>query len=366
MWSFPQAPSLTRPILAAVSFLIVVLTAGCSGKQATVEASRFSYETERLAGAKPWTAKTFQNDSGEFQFVIIGDRTGGANALKTFQLAMAQINLLQPEFVINVGDLIEGYSDQATELNAEWNDVDAYLNVLAMPFFKTPGNHDIANSTARDVWLKRYGATYYSFVYRDALFIVLDTEYSRPAPPPGMREKIELYNRLQTEDPATAQAMLEEFMTDASVVAALGTPVSFDADQVAWFRQTLAAHPDVRWTFLFMHEPCWENPSDTFKEIQAALAGRRHTLLAGHLHYYDYDDIDGTENITMGPAGASFHHEGPGNVDHVMWVTMTDDGPQMANIALKGIFDRKGLDSTLFGAYDRKGWEGKASNAGKP
>jgi hypothetical protein len=34
---------------------------------------------------------------------------------------------------------------------------------------------------------------------------------------------------------------------------------------------------------------------------------------------------------------------------------MTDDGPQIGNIALKGIFDRKGLDPSLFGAYDRKG-----------
>jgi hypothetical protein len=29
----------------------------------------------------------------------------------------------------------------------------------------------------------------------------------------------------------------------------------------------------------------------------------------------------------------------------------------MGNIALKGIFDRKGLDPELFGAYDRKGAE---------
>jgi hypothetical protein len=40
-----------------------------------------------------------------------------------------------------------------------------------------------------------------------------------------------------------------------------------------------------------------------------------------------------------------------------MWVTMTEDGPEIANIALKGIFDRKGLDPSLFGAYDRKGAE---------
>ena len=78
-------------------------------------------------------------------------------------------------------------------------------------------------------------------------------------------------------------------------------------------------------------------------------------MIGGHLHYYDYDQIDGREYITMGPAGASFHHDGPGNVDHIMWVTMTEDGPEMGNIALKGIFDRKGLDPELFGAYDRKG-----------
>ena len=81
-----------------------------------------------------------------------------------------------------------------------------------------------------------------------------------------------------------------------------------------------------------------------------------------YVHYYDYDNIDGYEYITMGPAGASFHHEGPGNVDHIMWVTMTEEGPQMGNIALKGIFDRKGLDPSLFGAYDRKGFEEKTSN----
>jgi hypothetical protein len=36
---------------------------------------------------------------------------------------------------------------------------------------------------------------------------------------------------------------------------------------------------------------------------------------------------------------------------------MTNDGLQIGNIALKGIFDRKGLDPSMFGAYDRKGAE---------
>jgi len=230
------------------------------------------------------------------------------------------------------------------------------LEKLDMPFFRTPGNHDIANEIAQQVYRERHGATYYYFVYRNALFMVLDSEdNSRPAPPPGMKEKIELYNRLQTEDPAKAQAMLAEFMSDEAVIAALGKPVEFPEDQLAWVKKTLEEYPDVRWTFLFLHEPAWENPSESFKEIQRLLEGRDHTFFAGHLHYYDYDNIDGVEYITMGPAGASFHHEGSGNVDHIMWVTMTENGPQMGNIALKGLFDRRGLDPELFGAYDRKG-----------
>jgi len=226
-----------------------------------------------------------------------------------------------------------------------------------MPFFRTPGNHDIANKIAQEVWRARYGASYYSFVYKNVLFLVLDTENPLRTWPPGVKEKLALYNRLQTEDPAAAKELLAEFMSDESVVTGLAKPVEFGDEQANFIKKTLEEHADVRWTFLFLHEPAWEKDSESFKAIQKMLNGRNHTFFAGHLHYYDYDQIDGYEHITMGPVGASLHQEGPGNVDHMMWVTMTEDGPQMGNIALKGIFDRKGLDPELFGAYDRKGAE---------
>jgi hypothetical protein len=317
----------------------------------------FSFDTEALPDAKPWTSVEFQNNPEEFQFVVIGDRTGGANQQGTFNLAINQLNLLQPEFVINVGDIIEGYSDDKAELNAEWNEVDDMLGQLNMPFFRTPGNHDIANETAQQVWRDRHGATRYYFVYNDTLFVVLDSEDPPREAPEGIKEKLELYNELQVSDPAKAQAMLAEFMSDEAVVAGLSKPVEFSDEQLDFVKDALAQNADVRWTFIFLHEPAWENSSDSFKAVQGMLKDRKHTFLAGHLHYYDYDLIDGYEHITMGPAGASFHHEGPGNVDHIMWVTMTEDGPEIANIALKGVFDRKGLDPEMFGAYDRKGAE---------
>jgi hypothetical protein len=336
--------------------IVSALAVLSSSAWAQDEPAVFSYDEARIADAKPWTDKEFQNDPNEFQFAIIGDRTGGANVQQTFKLAMGQLNLLQPEFVINVGDLIEGYSRDHAELHAQWDEAEEMLTMLGMPFFYTRGNHDVSYPEAREVWQERHGPAYYHFVYRNTLFLVLDSEDApRLDPPPGMEESIALYNRLQTEDPEKAKEMLAEFMKDESVVAGLSKPVEFPDEQLAWIEKTLAENADVRWTFVFTHEPCWENPSESFKTVQALLQERQFTWFAGHLHYYDYDNIDGREYITMGPAGASWHHNGPGNVDHITWVTMTEQGPEIGNVALKGIFDRRGLDPSLFGAYDRKG-----------
>jgi len=360
--------SIFRPVVFFFLVLLGTLSLTCCATSASGRAANhypeqhaasvFSYDSAELTSAKPWTSENFPNNPRNFQFAIIGDRTGGANVQGTFELAMGQLNLLQPEFVINVGDIIEGYTDDKAELNAMWEEADAMTAQLQMPFFHTMGNHDVSNTASKEVWLERFGAGHYYFRYQDVLFMVLNSEDgSRPEPPAHMKESIERYNRLQVEDPEAAQRMLGEFMKDESVVAGLSKPVEFPGQQMAWIKKTLTENDDVRWTFVFTHEPCWENPSSSFKQIQDLLSNRTYTWFAGHLHYYDYDNIDGVEYITMGSAGASWHHDGPGNVDHIAWVTMTDSGPQIGNIALKGLFDRRGLDPELFGAYDRKGPE---------
>ena len=88
----------------------IVLHSGCS-------TAVFDYDQAALPEAKPWTSRDFKNDPENFQFAVIGDRTGGANVQGTFYMAMSQLNLLQPEFVINVGDIIEGYTEDEAELD---------------------------------------------------------------------------------------------------------------------------------------------------------------------------------------------------------------------------------------------------------
>src|SRR5262249_18792999 len=62
------------------------------------------------AGEKnPWTSIKLNNEADQFQFAVVSDRTGGHRD-KIFSQAVARVNLLQPEFVMSVGDLIEGYT----------------------------------------------------------------------------------------------------------------------------------------------------------------------------------------------------------------------------------------------------------------
>ena len=321
----------------------IILQSGCVS-------DGFHYDQTTIPETKPWTSETFENNPDHFQFAVIGDRTGGADHRGIFVRAMDQLNLLQPEFVINVGDLIEGYSEDRAALKAEWDQVDGMLGRLEMPLFRVLGNHDLGNDTMKQVWNERYGPTYYHFVYRDVLFIVLNTEDPPNPVPEGIKEKTELYHKLQVEDPEAAQAMLEEFMEE---VASYYVPANFSDKQIAYVNKALEQNADVRWTLLFLHQPAWENPSEGFLAIEKLLQDRDYTFIAGHMHYYDLDERHGREYITMGPAGASFHKEGPGNVDHILWVTMKEDGPEMAKITLGGIYDREGRSLQLEEMYDR-------------
>src|SRR5688572_4625479 len=80
-------------------FLLIVLT-GCARSQFQ---HQINYDT------KPWTRLNFNNDPKHFQFVVVSDRTGAVRP-GVFEEAVRKINLLQPEFVMSVGDLIMGYS----------------------------------------------------------------------------------------------------------------------------------------------------------------------------------------------------------------------------------------------------------------
>src|SRR5437762_91965 len=92
----------------------------------------------------PWTNLNFNNNPNEFQFAVVGDRTG-RHRPGVFEKGISKLNLLRPEFVMSVGDLIEGYTKDEPEIDQEWDEIEGNTAKLEAPFFYVPGNHDLSN-----------------------------------------------------------------------------------------------------------------------------------------------------------------------------------------------------------------------------
>jgi 3',5'-cyclic AMP phosphodiesterase CpdA len=307
--------------------------------------------------AKPYTHLNFKNDPDEFQFAIITDNAGGARP-GVFAKAVEMVNLLQPEFVINAGDLIEGYSEDEEQLRAWWQEIDDDLAQLEMPFFFVPGNHDFYSDVAVKAWGERFGDDrgYYHFIYKDVLFLMVNTEDPPKTVAALQRDNPELFERVAANYKVMEelQATGRQTTEDGKSLLDLGEPIeewlgeiNISDDQVAYFKQVLEANPDVRWTFCFTHAPPFFTPTDAerdpgnFPKIEALLGDRDYTVISAHTHTYHYDQRNGHDYITTATSGA-INVPRPGAMDHVVWVTMTDKGPKIVNLLMNGIFDKKG------------------------
>ena len=80
-------------------------------------------------------------------------------------------------------------------------------------------------------------------------------------------------------------------------------------------------------------------------------SGRGYTMMAGHIHNYTYESINGADYISMGTNGGILGDElMPGDMDHITWITMTDDGPVFANLVATGILAKDEIPVSLPGA----------------
>ncbi|MHC4790999.1 MAG: metallophosphoesterase family protein, partial [Planctomycetota bacterium] len=154
-----------------VVLVLVTIVIGC----VSIESDLKIHTSEH---ANPWTHLNLYNHPDNFQFAIVSDRTGEHHPA-VFISAIEKLNLLKPEFVMSVGDLIEGYTDDENELNAQWDEFGAIVGKSQMPFFYVPGNHDISNKVMAKRWHQRLGRSFYHFVCRNVLLLCLNTEDTR-------------------------------------------------------------------------------------------------------------------------------------------------------------------------------------------
>jgi len=126
-----------------------------------------------LLGLASIAGQSASSTSGnDFRFSILGDRTGDAEP-QVYESVWRDIGALHPNFVINVGDTIQGGNDAAAL--AEWRALRPLWDRYKIPQFFTPGNHDIWSDVSRKIYEKETGhAAFYGFNYQDAHFTVLD------------------------------------------------------------------------------------------------------------------------------------------------------------------------------------------------
>ena len=266
------------------------------------------FERDALEGPVPWTDRPVADAPEDFHFAIVTDRTG-EHRDGIFEEAMEKLNLLQPAFVISVGDLIEGYSEDPAELATQWDEFEGFVDRLSVPFFYAPGNHDYSNATMASVWRERFGPSFYRFRYKGVLFVVLNSELFSSVSNPG-----------KPVEGADTQAAQMEFV-----------------------RRTLGQEPQARFTFVLIHQPLWDRakPHADWLEVESLLGERPYAVFAGHFHRYTKQVRHDRRYITLATTGGGSRMRGidRGEFDHVALVSMSASEPVVANLMLDGIYD---------------------------
>ena len=118
-----------------------------------------------------------EKEQEAFTFIQMCDTQLGMGGyehdVKTFELAVKQINVLNPDFVVICGDLVHNASDSS------YADFNRIMSNFKMPCYPAPGNHDVGNKpndTTLNYYRKTIGKDYYTFENNEYSFIITNTQ----------------------------------------------------------------------------------------------------------------------------------------------------------------------------------------------
>ncbi len=288
--------------------------------------------TDRKRGSK---LLSLPDGSDVWHFVVYGDRTGGpAEGNKVLAQAVRETNLLNPDLVMTVGDLIQGYNTTPDWLE-QMREFKQTMGELTMPWFPVAGNHDVywrgPNRPAQGHELNyetHFGPLWYWFEHKGAGFIVLYTDEGDPQ--------------------------------DGSKGFRRQRHVQMSEEQIAWISKTLQATQRLDHVFVFLHHPRWrtgyygENNWNRVHELFVK-AGNVRTVFAGHVHRIRYDGkIDGIDYLSLGTTGGGKPEDFPlaGWVHHFNVVTVRGDDIRHATLPVGAVVDPKDLTTEHLAEMD--------------
>jgi len=235
------------------------------------------------------------DDKLPIRFAIIGDRTG-SHTPGVYGQCIDEIERLKPEFVITVGDMIEGYRDDPDRMDSEWDEYDSIVEQLTMELYFTPGNHDIWSDMSVEQYRARYGEPNYSFDHKALHIAVLDN--SR-------------YDGVE----------------------------DFTPEQLKWLSDDLEKS-DAQYKMVFMHQPFWfwtisEGNDDPVHSI--CVEKGVDAVFTGHFHKYFCGEYDNIIYTSLGSSGGGVDPGTIGNDYHFAWVTLDANGIHIAPIDMGAV-----------------------------
>ncbi|MCL4219759.1 MAG: metallophosphoesterase [Phycisphaerales bacterium] len=247
----------------------------------TVPADATRFMTNRGSGAD----LSLPKEDDAFFFVVFGDRTGGpAEGVSVLADAVRDTNLLEPDFVMTVGDLVQGYN-QTEAWMEQMREYKGIMGQLLCPWFPVAGNHDIywrgegpkPAGEHESSYEMHFGPLWYGFKHKNCGFIALYSDEGNPAT--GEKN----FNKAECN--------------------------LMSAEQLGWLKQTLAEFKELDHVFLFLHHPRWigGNYGNTWEPVHQVLveAGNVTAVFGGHIHNMRSDPRDGIEYVSLATVGGA-------------------------------------------------------------
>jgi len=236
--------------------------------------------------------------SQRFCFAVLGDRTGsGPDSWTIMDRAIDELNELRPDFIVFIGDIIEGQTQSYQAIIEQWNEADTHFSRVRAPLFMVPGNHDIWDRQSCKIWEKRVGHPYFSFNHKGCHFLIVNTEDMAAAEPSGLGNE-----------------QMEFILRDIS-------------------RNRQTSH-----LYIFLHKPIWLYPGKLktqWNQIEKNLEGLNYTVVAGHIHLSAASLIKGKRFFISGPTGGRMRfprNTQMGLFHHYSWFTVDKDTTTIALI----------------------------------